>query len=244
MCQKFSKRTRFKLIGVLRGARHSRSASVVGSTWPVSCSRKCSAHRCYIPAQSQTHGQVPNAGTHTCMAPWPSYNHNPLQCCFRLQLPRTCHGCSASQTDSYQSNSTAPVVSTRGASPGQHDKDALAQHDSSSNGSGQGSVRLRRARRSNEPKTEKAKGHHAGRRNAFHEVQERPLLVVTKPLPRVLIMHTGGTLGMDPQASYESGTKGVSLRRGTGGVYAGAPPSWAECVKRLCILVVHNFDWT
>lgn len=25
-----------------------------------------------------------------------------------------------------------------------------------------------------------------------------PLRVVTRPLPRVLILHTGGTLGMDP----------------------------------------------
>ena len=52
-------------------------------------------------------------------------------------------------------------------------------------------------------------------------LDDRELLVVTKPLPRVLIMHTGGTLGMDPTASYEPGQKGVSLRRGTGGVYAG-----------------------
>ena len=36
------------------------------------------------------------------------------------------------------------------------------------------------------------------------------------------MLHTGGTLGMDPAASYEHGGKGVALRRGTGGVYAGA----------------------
>jgi len=30
-----------------------------------------------------------------------------------------------------------------------------------------------------------------------------PLRTVTRPLPRVLILHTGGTLGMDPTASFE-----------------------------------------
>jgi hypothetical protein len=50
---------------------------------------------------------------------------------------------------------------------------------------------------------------------------ESPLLVVTKPLPRVLMLHTGGTLGMDPTASYEAHGDGVGLKRGTGGVYAG-----------------------
>jgi hypothetical protein len=56
------------------------------------------------------------------------------------------------------------------------------------------------------------------------EPLESPLIMVTKPLPRVLMLHTGGTLGMDPAASYEAGEKGVSLRRGTGGVYAGHRP--------------------
>jgi hypothetical protein len=50
---------------------------------------------------------------------------------------------------------------------------------------------------------------------------ETPLLVVTKPLPRVLILHTGGTLGMDPEASFQASEKGVNLKKGTGGVYAG-----------------------
>ena len=50
----------------------------------------------------------------------------------------------------------------------------------------------------------------------------RPPLTVTKPLPRVLLLHTGGTLGMDPVASFECTERG-GLRRGTGGIYAGAP---------------------
>lgn len=50
---------------------------------------------------------------------------------------------------------------------------------------------------------------------------DSPLLVVTKPLPRVLILHTGGTLGMDPAASFQASEQGVNLKRGTGGVYAG-----------------------
>ena len=105
--------------------------------------------------------------------------------------------------------------------------------------------------------------------NSSAESNKGPLLMVTKPLPRVLMLHTGvltnrasvsvcrlslmaricqninepfgrafkctaylrqqhimvhtgGTLGMDPTASYEAAQKGVSLKRGTGGVYAGA----------------------
>lgn len=49
-----------------------------------------------------------------------------------------------------------------------------------------------------------------------------PLLYVTKPLPRVLLLHTGGTLGMDPEESYESSAEGdVKLKSGTGGKYSG-----------------------
>lgn len=55
-----------------------------------------------------------------------------------------------------------------------------------------------------------------------HAVYETPQLVVTKPLPRVLMLHTGGTLGMDPAASFEADRKGVHLKSGTGGVYAGS----------------------
>uniref|UniRef100_A0A7S0RJ05 asparaginase n=1 Tax=Pyramimonas obovata TaxID=1411642 RepID=A0A7S0RJ05_9CHLO len=53
----------------------------------------------------------------------------------------------------------------------------------------------------------------------------RSELLVMKPLPRVLIIHTGGTLGMDPTASYivEHGDLNtVQLREGTGGSYAAA----------------------
>lgn len=57
------------------------------------------------------------------------------------------------------------------------------------------------------------------------ELQESPMLMVTKPLPRVLILHTGGTLGMDPSLSYEAKDEGLHLKPGTGGVYAGTPPS-------------------
>ncbi len=52
-----------------------------------------------------------------------------------------------------------------------------------------------------------------------------PTLMVTKPLPRVLLLHTGGTLGMDPAASYDAGLAGddaVQLKEGTGGVYPTA----------------------
>mmetsp|Transcript_1377 Transcript_1377/g.4331 ORF Transcript_1377/g.4331 Transcript_1377/m.4331 type:complete len:512 (-) Transcript_1377:1312-2847(-) len=41
-----------------------------------------------------------------------------------------------------------------------------------------------------------------------------------KPLPRVLLLHTGGTLGMDPNQSYiEEGPGNVHLKEGTGGNY-------------------------
>jgi hypothetical protein len=45
---------------------------------------------------------------------------------------------------------------------------------------------------------------------------------VTRPLPRVLVVHTGGTLGMDPGVSYEIDASGKPvLAAGTGGTYAG-----------------------
>lgn len=63
------------------------------------------------------------------------------------------------------------------------------------------------------------------RSSAASQSQPQQLRSVTKQLPRVLVMHTGGTLGMDPSASFEATPKGTrSLRPGTGGVYAGAPP--------------------
>ena len=51
-----------------------------------------------------------------------------------------------------------------------------------------------------------------------------PTLMVTRPLPRVLLLHTGGTLGMDPAASYDAGDPDgdVHLKEGTGGVYPTA----------------------
>jgi hypothetical protein len=50
-----------------------------------------------------------------------------------------------------------------------------------------------------------------------------PILMVTRPLPRVLLLHTGGTLGMDPTASFEANDgDDVQLREGTGGVYPTA----------------------
>ncbi|KAL3140699.1 hypothetical protein ABBQ32_005255 [Trebouxia sp. C0010 RCD-2024] len=42
-----------------------------------------------------------------------------------------------------------------------------------------------------------------------------PLIMVPRPLPSVLIIHTGGTLGMDPAASYEPDVDGrEKLKRG------------------------------
>lgn len=64
---------------------------------------------------------------------------------------------------------------------------------------------------------------------------DSPLLVVTKPLPHVLILHTGGTLGMDPTASYEAREQGVNLKKGTGGVYAGM----SSCQKRSSVTPHH-----
>jgi L-asparaginase len=49
-----------------------------------------------------------------------------------------------------------------------------------------------------------------------------PLQTVTRALPRVLVLHTGGTLGMDPDASYAHDSDGhVTLKPGTGGRYHG-----------------------
>ncbi|GBG70570.1 hypothetical protein CBR_g6696 [Chara braunii] len=42
---------------------------------------------------------------------------------------------------------------------------------------------------------------------------------VVKPLPRVLLLHTGGTLGMDPKKSFEEEEGAMHLKKGTGGEY-------------------------
>lgn len=53
--------------------------------------------------------------------------------------------------------------------------------------------------------------------------KHRSHLMMLKSMPRVLLIHTGGTLGMDPQASYtmeeETPTK---LREATGGAYTAS----------------------
>lgn len=47
-----------------------------------------------------------------------------------------------------------------------------------------------------------------------------PIVLIAKPLPRVLLLHCGGTLGMDPGESYTEDLEGhVVLREGTGGRY-------------------------
>lgn len=55
-----------------------------------------------------------------------------------------------------------------------------------------------------------------------------PLVLVRRPLPSVLILHTGGTLGMDPSKSFEQDVsdpyKQPELRHGTGGHYGGLRP--------------------
>lgn len=47
-----------------------------------------------------------------------------------------------------------------------------------------------------------------------------PIVLIAKPLARVLLLHTGGTLGMDSHASYEEDAEGhAHLVPGTGGKY-------------------------
>ena len=50
---------------------------------------------------------------------------------------------------------------------------------------------------------------------------EGPMVLVARSLPRVLLLHTGGTLGMQPEQSFEtnSGDGHLHLVPGTGGRY-------------------------
>eukprot|EP00775_Hariotina_reticulata_P006054 gene6054-6292_t len=54
-----------------------------------------------------------------------------------------------------------------------------------------------------------------------------PLVMVQQPLPRVLILHTGGTLGMDVGESFEpdpDDPMNLHLKKGTGGSYGSLVP--------------------
>ena len=64
------------------------------------------------------------------------------------------------------------------------------------------------------------KGSTALARSAAPASSPAPVVLVAKPLPRVLLLHTGGTLGMDTRASYEEDVGGqTQLVPGTGGKY-------------------------
>lgn len=50
--------------------------------------------------------------------------------------------------------------------------------------------------------------------------EEAPVVMVPKPIPRVLLIHTGGTLGMDAEKSFETDPSGhMQVKPGTGGNY-------------------------
>lgn len=52
---------------------------------------------------------------------------------------------------------------------------------------------------------------------------EAPMVLVARSLPRVLLLHTGGTLGMQPEQSFENSADGhLHLVPGTGGRYEKA----------------------
>lgn len=56
------------------------------------------------------------------------------------------------------------------------------------------------------------------------------MVLIARPLPRVLLLHTGGTLGMDASESYEQSLDGhMVLKQGTGGIYH--KPGKSEALK-------------
>lgn len=55
--------------------------------------------------------------------------------------------------------------------------------------------------------------------SALQRSVAKPVLVA-RPLPKVLLLHTGGTLGMDAEKSFEMDVDGHRiLKAGTGGLY-------------------------
>eukprot|EP00887_Chlorella_sp_A99_P002278 scaffold10.g2278.t1 len=84
-------------------------------------------------------------------------------------------------------------------------------------GSGFGSVALQTLEGSSSAAVRPAKRAPSPTR---HESGRGPHILVAKPLPRVLLLHCGGTLGMDAGASYQEDPEGhLVLREGTGGCY-------------------------
>lgn len=64
-------------------------------------------------------------------------------------------------------------------------------------------------------------GWEGGEKEGSLNVDSGPLIIVSRPLPKVLLLHTGGTLGMELD-SFSVGTDGhVSVKPGTGGTFKG-----------------------
>ena len=63
--------------------------------------------------------------------------------------------------------------------------------------------------------------------------------MVPRPLPSVLIIHTGGTLGMDPVASFEPDVDGrEKLKRG--GTFKGTLGPGECCLFQVTVKPVSN----
>lgn len=74
-----------------------------------------------------------------------------------------------------------------------------------------------------------------GEEEVMLKVDSGPLIIVSRPLPKVLLLHTGGTLGMELD-SFSVGTDGhVSVKPGTGGYFKGTLRPGTPALSKLAL---------
>lgn len=72
----------------------------------------------------------------------------------------------------------------------------------------------------------------AGQPAAAASQQQAPVVLIARPLPRVLLVHCGGTLGMDAAASFELDLEGhTQLKPVSGSTPSSERGCWCQHAK-------------
>ncbi|KAF6261849.1 Asparaginase/glutaminase [Scenedesmus sp. NREL 46B-D3] len=100
-----------------------------------------------------------------------------------------------------------------------------AKSSRTAGGAARKAVQPPRGRRSTSDSAGSGNGH--GGSSSSRDMVQGPHVTVPQPLPHVLILHTGGTLGMDAKESFDVDPEDphhLQIKKGTGGIYSGLEP--------------------